>query len=113
MSRAPKNKKALSRIFADNSKPKILAMVPEVSVPTVFRGMQVAHLELLTSLTLISWSRDFAKLLPWLQPNKKVDDFRNVLTKITKERKESFNVLWADPKTSPQASHLYPIVQMR
>ena len=41
MFRAPKNKKALSRIFADNSKPKILAMIPEVSVPTVFRGMQL------------------------------------------------------------------------
>ena len=64
-------------------------------------------------MTLISWCQDVAKLLPWLQSNKKVEDFRKVLTKITKERKESFNVLWADPKTSPQASHLYPIVHMR
>ena len=65
MFRAPKNKKALSRIFADNSKPKILAMIPEVSVPTVFRGMQLkflpvmqaAHLELLNLL-------DTDKLVP-------------------------------------------------
>ncbi len=28
--RSPKNKKALNRIFADNTKPKILALVSEV-----------------------------------------------------------------------------------
>ena len=51
--------------------------------------------------------------MPSLQSNKKVDDFRKVLTTITKERKEAFNVLWADPKTSPQASHCDPSVHMR
>ena len=44
MSRAPKNKKALSRIFADNSKSKILAIVPEVSHLTVLGCMQAEAL---------------------------------------------------------------------
>ena len=48
-----------------------------------------------------------------LQSNKKVDEFRKALTKITKERKDAFNVLWADPKTSPQASCCKPIVHLR
>jgi hypothetical protein len=30
LNRAPKNKKALNRIFADQEKPKILSMVPKV-----------------------------------------------------------------------------------
>jgi len=64
MDQSPKNKKALNRIFADNSKPKILALIPE--------------------------------------SNKKVNDFREVMKKITTERKEKYNVLWADPKASPQ-----------
>ena len=37
-----------------------------------------------------------------LQSNKKANDFREVMKKITTERKEKYNVLWADPKASPQ-----------
>lgn len=39
-----------------------------------------------------------------MQSNKKVDEFRKVMTKVTTERKDTYNVLWADPKASPQVS---------
>lgn len=39
-----------------------------------------------------------------LQSNKKADEFRKVMTKVTTERKDTYNVLWADPKASPQVS---------
>ena len=44
-----------------------------------------------------------------LQSNKKVDEFRKVLTKVTTERKEKYNVLWADPKASPQVSSFHHV----
>ena len=39
-----------------------------------------------------------------LQSNRKADEFRKVMTKVTTERKDTYNVLWADPKASPQVS---------
>lgn len=110
--RSPKNKKALNRIFADNSKPKILALVPEVGSCcssfahcTSCNRMQL-HIHDVSPgmLLLLIWgaSRMLLTASALLQSNKKVDDFRKVLTKITTERKDKYNVLWADPKSSPQ-----------
>ena len=45
--RSPKNKKALNRIFADNSKPKILALIPEVKPSCLPAEMSALHPNLL------------------------------------------------------------------
>lgn len=45
-----------------------------------------------------------------MQSNKKVDEFRKVMTKVTTERKDTYNVLWADPKASPQVSQQICII---
>lgn len=125
--RSPRNKKALSRIFGDNSKPKILALVPEVSrdlkpclgtlsISGLICKLDACYSSSLSLMPCLNWHCGAVTVslsCPTevgilLQSNKKVDEFRTVLTKVTTERKEKYNVLWADPKASPQVSSLLP-----